>query len=67
MDNPVETANVLAGILVPILIEAEKIQEAKIIGDRAYEIAQQISDNQEYGSLENFWIRSRSTGNVRRV
>jgi len=48
MDNPMEKANVLAGILVPILIEAEKIQEAKIICDCAYEIAQQISDNQEY-------------------
>lgn len=48
MDNPIETANVLAGILVQILMEAEKIQEAKIICDRAYEIAQQISDNQKY-------------------
>ncbi|MEG4628581.1 SMEK domain-containing protein [Microcoleus sp. AR_TQ3_B6] len=48
IDNPVGTANLLAGILVEILIEAEKIQEAKIICDRAYEIAQQISDNQEY-------------------
>ena len=48
MDNPMETANVLAGISVQILIESEKIQEAKIIGDRAYEIAQQISDHQEY-------------------
>jgi tetratricopeptide (TPR) repeat protein len=54
MDNPMETANVLAGILVPILIEAEKIQEAKIIGDRAYEIAQQISDNQEYRGWKTF-------------
>jgi hypothetical protein len=48
IDNPVGTANLLAGILVEILMEAEKIQEAKIICDRAYEIAQQISDNQEY-------------------
>ena len=48
MDNPIEAANVLAGILVQILMEAEKIQEAKIICDRAYEIAQQISDNQQY-------------------
>jgi len=54
MDNPMETANVLAGILVPILIEAEKIQEAKIICDRAYEIAQQISDNQEYYRSKTF-------------
>jgi len=54
MDNPMETANVLAGILVPILIEAEKIQEAKIICDRAYEIAQQISDNQEYQGSKTF-------------
>jgi hypothetical protein len=54
MENPRETANVLAGILVQILIEAEKIQEAKIIGDRAYEIAQQISDNQEYYRSKTF-------------
>ena len=54
MDNQMETANVLAGILVPILIEAEKIQEAKIICDRAYEIAQQISDNQEYQRSKTF-------------
>jgi len=54
MDNPMEKANVLAGILVPILIEAEKIQEAKIICDRAYEIAQQISDNQEYQRSKTF-------------
>ncbi|MEG4235384.1 hypothetical protein QUA40_25270, partial [Microcoleus sp. Pol11C3] len=54
MDNPMETANVLAGILVQILIEAEKIQEAKIICDRAYEIAQQINDNQEYQRSKTF-------------
>ncbi|MEG4585187.1 SMEK domain-containing protein [Microcoleus sp. MOSTC5] len=54
MNNPMETANILAGILVPILIEAEKIQEAKIICDRAYEIAQQISDNQEYQRSKTF-------------
>ncbi|MEG5058617.1 ATP-binding protein [Microcoleus sp. A2-C5] len=54
MENPMETANVLAGILVQILIEAEKIQEAKIICDRAYQIAQQISDNEEYQRSKTF-------------
>ncbi|MEG5136011.1 MULTISPECIES: tetratricopeptide repeat protein [unclassified Microcoleus] len=54
MDNPMETANVLAGILVPILIEAEKIQEAKIIGDRALEIAQKISNSGEYYRSKTF-------------
>lgn len=56
INNPVETANVLAGILVKILVEAEKIQEAKIICYRAYEIAQQISDNQEYQRSKSFGL-----------
>ncbi|CBN55864.1 MULTISPECIES: hypothetical protein [Kamptonema] len=56
MDNPVATANVLAGILVQILVEAEKIQEAKDICDRACEIAQQISDNQEHQRSKSFGL-----------
>lgn len=55
IDNPVETTNLLAGI-VQILVEAEKIQEAKIICDRAYEIAQQISDNQEHQRSKSFGL-----------
>jgi tetratricopeptide (TPR) repeat protein len=56
MDNPMETANVLAGILVPILIEAEKIQEAKIICDRVLEIAQKISNNREPHCSQSFGL-----------
>src|SRR6476469_3080836 len=56
INNPVETANVLAGILVKILLEAEKIQEAKIICERACEIAQQISDNQQHQRSKSFGL-----------
>lgn len=46
IDNPAEKTNLLARI-VQILVEAEKIEEAKYICDRACEIAQQISNNRE--------------------
>jgi hypothetical protein len=53
IDNPVETANLLATI-VQILVEAEKIQEAKNICARACEIAQQISHNREHQRSQSF-------------
>jgi tetratricopeptide (TPR) repeat protein len=54
IDIPAEKAYLLAEIVVPIFVEAEKIEEAKLIGDRAYEIAQQINDNQEYQRSKTF-------------
>jgi len=53
IDSPVETANLLATI-VQILVEAEKIQEAKNICARACEIAQQISHNREHQRSQSF-------------
>ncbi|WP_293259401.1 MULTISPECIES: hypothetical protein [unclassified Microcoleus] len=53
IDNPAEKTNLLAGI-VQILVEAEKIQEAKNICDRACEIAQHISHNREHQRSQSF-------------
>ncbi|MBD1882686.1 hypothetical protein H6F85_21300 [Microcoleus sp. FACHB-45] len=47
IDNPAKQAYLLAGIVVPIFVESEKIEEAKLICDRAFELAQKISKNQE--------------------
>lgn len=55
IDNPAEKTNLLARI-VQILVEAEKIQEAKIICDRACEIAQQISNNREDQRSQSFGL-----------
>jgi hypothetical protein len=55
IDNPVETANLLAA-LVQILVEAEKIQEAKNICERALEIAQEISNNREPHGSQSFGL-----------
>ena len=55
IDNSVETANLLADI-VQILVEAEKIQEAKNICDRALEIAQKISNNREPHCSQSFGL-----------
>ena len=46
-------ANVLA-IVARILVEAEKIEKAKPICDRALEIAQQISNNREHHRSQSF-------------
>jgi hypothetical protein len=56
IDIPAEKAYLLAEVVVPIFVEAEKIEEAKLIGDRAYEIAQQISENQEYQRSQSFGL-----------
>jgi hypothetical protein len=47
IDNPAKQAYLLAGIVVPIFVESEKIEEARLICDRAFELAQKISKNQE--------------------
>ena len=56
IDNPAETANLLAGIVVPIFVEAEKIEEAKFICDRACEMGQQISNNREDQRSQSFGL-----------
>ncbi|MEG3861793.1 hypothetical protein [Microcoleus sp. herbarium12] len=53
--NPAEKTNLLARI-VQILVEAEKIEEAKYICDRAYEIAQHISNNREDQRSQSFGL-----------
>jgi AAA ATPase domain/MalT-like TPR region len=53
IDYVAEKANVLA-IVARILVEAEKIEEAKPICDRALEIAQQISNNREHHRSQSF-------------
>ena len=63
IDNPAEKTNLLAGI-VQILVEAEKIQEAIIICDRAYEIAQQISNNQEHQRSQSFGLIAQAQATV---
>ncbi|MFM9264470.1 SMEK domain-containing protein [Tychonema sp. BBK16] len=63
IDNPAEKTNLLAGI-VQILVEAEKIQEAKIICDRAFEIAQQISKNREHQRSQSFGLIAEAQARV---
>ena len=53
--KPAEQANVLA-ITARILVEAEKIEEAKPICDRAIEIAQKISNNREHHRSQSFTL-----------
>jgi AAA ATPase domain/MalT-like TPR region len=53
IDYVAEKANVLA-IVARILVEAEKIEEAKPICDSALEIAQQISNNREHHRSQSF-------------
>jgi tetratricopeptide (TPR) repeat protein len=55
IDNPAERTNLLARI-VQILVESEKIEEAKYICDRASEIAQQISNNQKHQRSQSFGL-----------
>ncbi len=63
IDNPAEQTYLLAGI-AQILVEAEKIQEAIIICDRAYEIAQQISNNQEHQRSQSFGLIAQAQGRI---
>ena len=55
IDYVAEKANVLA-IVARILVEAEKIEEAKPICDRAIEIAQKISNNREHHRSQSFTL-----------
>ena len=63
IDNPAEKTNLLARI-VQILVEAENIQEAKIICDRAFEIAQQISENREHQRSQSFGLIAQAQARV---
>jgi hypothetical protein len=55
IDYVAEKANVLA-IVARILVEAEKIEEAKPICERAIEIAQKISNNREHHRSQTFTL-----------
>jgi tetratricopeptide (TPR) repeat protein len=63
IDNPVEKINLLARI-VQIFVEAEKIEEAKFICDRAFELAQKISKNQERQRSQSFRLIAEAQATV---
>ncbi|NJL67360.1 MAG: hypothetical protein HC894_12355 [Microcoleus sp. SM1_3_4] len=63
IDKAAEKANVLA-IVARILVEAEKIEEAKPMCDRALEIAQNISNNREHHRSQSFTLIAQAQAKI---